>query len=264
MNSEIDKTIANTLNAKIRTPWLWLVLAITVGLTVLFYFSQKPQVLAYSGYIKSLSDYILQEASVLRLTDQIRMGTYTDTASFQAQVVTMREMAVSFSRDMDGLRAEGSGAPSAEAVSRYEREVLGKVALIRRYAKLRSAWFNLYQKCYDDLYNLDVDAQKKIRPLLDSARLGYPVVLDDPMAQSMPDSLRNSVESLFRENEELSMAWKSFNNGLSMAYTEDLNHYFKTETLSELSLKGKIPMAFYFLSLVLLLSTFFFVFYARR
>lgn len=267
VSDENSKTIASTLNAKIRTSWVWLVLAVTVGLTVLFYFSQKPQVVAYSGYTKSLSDYLLQEASVMRSVDQIRVGVHVDTAVFQSQMMSMREMARSFSREMDELRKEGSGAPTVDAVARYEREVLGKVSRIRRYAERRSAWFQDYRKNYEDLFTQDPSIQKKVRPLMDSARAGYQVALgaaSDGALDSMPDSLKQSLVRLFRENEELSLSWNSFNNGLSMAYTEDLNNFFQMESLNELALKGKIPMAFYFLSLVLLLSTFFFVLYARR
>lgn len=40
--------------------------------------------------------------------------------------------------------------------------------------------------------------------------------------------------------------------------------FFQSQNMDELSLKSRIPMAFYFLSLVLLLSTFFFIFRSKN
>jgi hypothetical protein len=43
----------------------------------------------------------------------------------------------------------------------------------------------------------------------------------------------------------------------------DLVQFFQMKTLDEVSLKSRIPMVFYFLSIVLLLSTFFFLFRSK-
>lgn len=267
MSDETNKTIASTLNTKIRTSWVWMVLAITVGLTVLFYFSQKPQVVEYSRYVKSLSDYLLQESQVSRSLDRIRVGLDADTVAFQNQTSALREMAVAFSREMDGIRNKGDRAPTFESVNRFERETLGKVASMRRYAARRAVWFQSFQKSRELLFDQSPSVQGKMLNLLDSARAGHLVVLSssgDEEIAMLPDSVRNAITQLFQENEEMYMAWTAFNNNMSMAYAEDLTRFFQMESLNEVALKEKIPMAFYFLSLVLLLSTFFFVLYARR
>ena len=67
MEESKNKSIADTFNAKLKTPWVWLVLVLTIGLTILFYFSQKPQIVMYSQYIKSLSEYQLLEANLMRI-----------------------------------------------------------------------------------------------------------------------------------------------------------------------------------------------------
>ena len=46
-------------------------------------------------------------------------------------------------------------------------------------------------------------------------------------------------------------------------YSEDLIQFFQGQNIEEMSLKSKIPMAFYFLTLVLMLSTFFFIFRSK-
>ncbi len=267
MVEQKNKSIADTFNSRIKTPWVWLVLAITVGLTILFYFSQKPQIILYSRYIKNLSEYQLQESLTLRSMDRIRTGLGSDTVLIQAQTMTLREIAVSFSREMDDIRAMGVGAPSYEAVGRFEREVLSKVAGMRRYAVSRTAWFADYRRVDSAVVSLPPASQLRIRSMLDSARSGYVVALSDSAETSMmgiPDSLRAQMETLFRNNEDLALAWSRLSDGKAVMHGDDLIQFFQMENLNEIALKSRIPMAFYFLCLVLLLSTFFFVFRSRQ
>jgi len=261
-----NKSLADTLNSRIKTPWVWLVLAITVGLTILFYFSQKPQIVMYSRYMKNLSDYQLQESYTMRAMDRIRTGFGGDTVLIQAQTMTLREMAVSFSKEMDEISALGVQAPSHSSVQRFEKEVLSKVAGMRRYASTRTAWFNDYNKLDQQILNMSPSVQSKLRLKLDSARAGLLVFLmaDDAEIVAMPDSLKTEFTVLFRTNEELAMAWTRLSSDMAMMYSEDLIQFFRSANQNEISLKSKIPMAFYFLSLVLLLSTFFFVFRSRQ
>lgn len=262
---EKNKSIASTFNTKIRTSWVWLVLAITVGLTILFYVSQKPQVIVYASFTKALSDYRLQEAHVMRLMDRVRVGFDVDTVAVQAQSMTLREMAVSYSREVDQLRNLGERAPSNETVNRFEKEVLGKVASLRRYAHRRTLWFESCAKL-ERIVGEQQDSRVRdgFREALHMARSGRIVVVGPEELQALPDSVRGPMANLFQENEELSMAWRSFDNDMAAAYSEDMARFFQQESLDEMSLKSRIPMAFYFLSLVLLLSTFFFALYARR
>ena len=48
MDETKNKTIKETFRSMLKTPWVWIVVALTVGLTVLFSLSQKPQMIMYS------------------------------------------------------------------------------------------------------------------------------------------------------------------------------------------------------------------------
>lgn len=262
-----NKSIADTFNSRIKTPWVWLVLAITVGLTILFYFSQKPQIIMYSRYMKNLSEYQLQESYAMRAMDRIRLGFDADTVVAQSMTMTMREMAVSFSREMAEIKSLGVHAPSDGAVDRFEKEVLSKVAVMRRYASTRAAWFVDFGRLNDEILSVEPSLQRKLRLLLDSARAGHLVYLNsgnDSEIATLPDSLKSEFSALFRSNEELTMAWSRLSSDMAVMYSEDLIQFFRAGNISEISLKSKIPTAFYFLSLVLLLSTFFFIFRSRQ
>lgn len=266
MVEQKNKSIADTFNSRIRTPWVWLVLAITVGLTVLFYFSQKPELVIYERHTKALSEYRLQETFVLRSMDRIRTGMGGDTVQVHAMTMTLREMAVSFAKDVDEVRNMGVKMPSYEMVNRFEKEVLGKVAGMRRYAAARTSWMENYWRVYGSISDLPVDLHDRLHMTLDSARAGFMVgvSLTETDLASMPDSVRYPLISLMSSNEELTVAWSRFNNDLAMMYSEDLIQFFRSANMNEMSLKAKIPMAFYFLSLVLMLSTFFFIFRSKQ
>lgn len=261
-----NKPIADTLNARVRTPWVWLVLIVTIGLTTLFYFSQKPELLVFSRFSKNLSDYQLQEFYVMRTMDRVRIGSVEDTLQVQTQTMTLREMAVSFSREMDEMRTHGIKVPDYSMVNRFEKEVLGKVAGMRRYATGRAAWMHSLDEVRANMLNLPVDCYIGLYQLLDSAKYGNPVRVDwtNPVYAVVPDSIKVQISVLLQDNEEMSFAWRRFNNEMAFMYCEDLIHFFQQANQNELALKSKIPMAFYFLSLVLMLSTFFFVFRSRQ
>ena len=86
----------------------------------------------------------------------------------------------------------------------------------------------------------------------------------DSLYGALPDSTRNAVAELLQENEELTLAWSRFNNEMAVMYSEDLIQFFQQQNIDEMALKSKIPMAFYFLTLVLMLSTFFFIFRSKQ
>ena len=262
-----NKSIADTFNARIRSPWAWVVLAVAIGLTILFYFSQKPQIIMYSRYIKTLSDYQLQESYAMRGMERIRIGFGIDTVFVQAQTMTLREIAVSFSREMDEIRGLGIKAPTHTAIERFEREVLAKVSGMRRYAASRNAWLEKLHDIEYQVSSLPVNIQVPLRSVLDSAHAGYLVGmagLGDSVISAIPDSTKNPIFSLLQENEELTFAWNRFNSEMATMYSEDLIQFFQSQNVEEMALKSKIPMAFYFLTLVLMLSTFFFIFRAKQ
>ena len=80
----------------------------------------------------------------------------------------------------------------------------------------------------------------------------------------IPDSLKVQLGALLASNMELSVAWARFNSDAAMLNSEELIQFFQMERLNEIALNAKIPLVFYFLTLVLLLSTFFFMFRSKQ
>lgn len=221
----------------------------------------------YSRYIKTLSDYQLQESYAMRGMERVRIGFGIDTVFVQAQTMNLREIAVSFSHEMDEIRGIGVKAPPHSAVERFEREVLAKVSSMRRYAVSRAHWLEHLQQIDNQTSQLPASIQIPLRDILDSARAGYMVGIaghGDSLYNVLPDSTRNAIATLLQENEELTLAWSRFNNEMAVMYSEDLIQFFQQQNVDEMALKSKIPMAFYFLTLVLMLSTFFFIFRSKQ
>ena len=221
----------------------------------------------YSRYIKTLSDYQLQESYAMRGMERVRIGFGIDTVFVQAQTMNLREIAVSFSHEMDEIRGIGVKVPPHSAVERFEREVLAKVSSMRRYAVSRAHWLEHLQQIDNQTSQLPASIQIPLRDILDSARAGYMVGIaghGDSLYNVLPDSTRNAIATLLQENEELTLAWSRFNNEMAVMYSEDLIQFFQQQNVDEMALKSKIPMAFYFLTLVLMLSTFFFIFRSKQ
>lgn len=256
-----NSSIRDTFNVKLKMPWVWLVIVLTVGLTVLFYLSQKPQILMYSKYIKSLSEFQLAESRLMRSMERVRSGSGIDAYLVESQLMTLREMAVAFSREMDELRSLGVDAPSFKVTSRFEGEVLSKTAAMRRYLPLRNQWINKISRESHSVASLPAEDGHAIEKILDSARAGF--VVSRPLSVPLSDSLAKTLDELLSENADLSDAWSKFDNEIALLRSEDMIQFFQAESLDEMALKSKVPMVFYFLSLVLLLSTFFFLFKSR-
>jgi len=257
-----NKSIAETFNVKLKTPWVWLVIVITIGLTVLFYFSQKPQVIVYTRYIKSLSEYQLLESNLMRAMDRIRSGYGADTVLIQSQTMTLREMAVAFAREMDEMSGLGVTVPPSFATARFERSVLSKVSSMRRYTSERMVWHEKWTGVSDEVKKLSQEVALPMLNSLDSAKIGYAV--SRPVEYALPNSLAMRMDSLLLENYELAAAWGKFDNEITLMSSVELIQFFQMERMNEISLKSRIPMVFYFLSLVLLLSTFFFLFRSKQ
>lgn len=257
-----NKSIADTFNAKLKTPWVWLVIVLTIGLTILFYFSQKPQIVIYSQYIKSLSEYQLLESSLMRSMDRVRTGYGADSMLVQSQTMMLREMTVSFSRQMDELNVLGIATPPAAVTTRFEREVLSKVTGMRRYMHSRMAWMDKWASVNAAAQGLSPELLIPVNGILDSAKAGFLILR--PQDLILPDSLAGEIDALLAENNDLAVAWSKFDNDVALMISVDLAQFFQMESLGEMSLKSKIPMVFYFLSLVLLLSTFFFLFRSKQ
>ena len=261
MEENKNRTIADTFNAKLKTPWVWLIICLTLLLTGLFYFSQKPNLIVYSRYIKALSDYQLMDMDLMRSVSQVRSGYMADSVKVLSQSMSLRELAVSFAQEMDEFSARGIETPPSYAVREFERRVLGKIAGVRRYLSVRRAWLDDFDKVYAEAAYLPGETAFPLLSVLDSARFGVPVVYPEGLV--LQDSLRARVVALLNENQEQAQAFSRLDNHEAILQGEELIQFFQQESMNEIALKGKIPLVFYFLTLILLLSTFFFIFRSK-
>ena len=261
MDKQTKKTIAETLHMKIQTPWVWLVLVLTICLTALFYVSQKPQVAVYSQYVKSLCDFQIVDANLMRSMERVRNGYGVDSAVVVSQMMTLREVALSFDAGIQKLEQTGFSTPPAASVSQFKSSVLAKVSCLQRYLSERSAWLLELENVYRlmEMNSSDIDLALWLK--LDSARAGFAVW---PNELHLPESFDKRVVSLFQKNLDLYNAWNQFDNDKTLSASDELLHFFQMENLKEMTLSAKVPLAFYFLSLVLLLATFFFIFKPKQ
>ena len=262
MNEQKKKTIAETLHLKIQTPWVWLVFVLTICLTALFYVSQKPQVAIYSQYVKSICDYQLAEASLMRSMERVRTGNGVDSAVVISQMMTLREVAVSFDAGIEKLKHAGFSAPPSAQVLLFRTNVLAKISCLHRYLSERMAWFDELNGVYRAVAELPTEVVFPLLRKLDSAKVGYEVLHDERM--DLPSQLEGRVDLLLQKNLELHNAWNNFDNDKTLSASDELLHFFQMENLKEISLSANVPLAFYFLSLVLLLATFFFIFKSKQ
>ena len=262
MNEQTKKIIAETLHMKIQTPWIWLVVVLTICLTALFYVSQKPQVAVYSQYVKSLCDYQYADASLMRSMERVRSGYGIDSAVIISQMMTLREVALSFEGGIQKLEQNGFSTPPKSSVTLFKSSVLAKVSSLRRYLSERAAWQDNLERIYRLMELNPAGVDLPLMRKLDSAKAGYAVLPDSQL--ELPRSFDRRLESLFQKNMELYNAWNQFDNDKTLSASDELLHFFQMENVKEISLSAKIPLAFYFLSLVLLLATFFFIFKSKQ
>ena len=176
--------------------------------------------------------------------------------------MVLREISSTFSHDMDGLKDIKIKAPPASSVSRFEREVSRKMSGIAWYFINRNAWFLSRDSLIAQTDGLPSSTLFALYALLDSASAGMNV--SRPLQMDLPENLAKGLDGLLASNADLSVAWNRLNSDVTMACSEELVQFFQMENLDEISFKSRIPMVFYFLSIVLLLTTFFFIFRSKQ
>ena len=197
----------------------------------------------------------------MRSLERVRTGSDVDTSVVISQMMALREVALSFDEGIKKLEHAGFSSPPAVLVSQFKANVLAKVSCQRRYLSERHAWFEELENVYRAMELVSVDADMMLVRKLDSAKVGYAVI---PGLVEMPMPVERSVELLLQKNLELHSAWNQFDNDKALSSSDELLHFFQMENLKEISLSAKVPLAFYFLSLVLLLATFFFLFRSKE
>ena len=262
MGKSETRSIQKILMKKIRTPLIWIVIAITAGLTILFYTSQKQQAVIYNRYVETLSDYKFLEARLLRSLEKTRVDATDDNATVSSQIMTLREIVVSVSSSIENFRQQGDWMPPSVDVILFEREVLSKTGAMRQYVTKRSAWNHNVKAINDSLYKILSPEAGLLLISLDSMKLGYTPAI--PLTTKIPEGLIKEVELLLLENAELAPLWNRFDNDNALILCENLIQEFKMKSLTDHIYKSKVPQVFYFLSIILLLSTLFFVFRSKQ
>lgn len=262
MVEENNMKTSELIFKRLKSPWVWLAFVTTLGMTALFYVSQKTQVPLYAQYMKAMSEYQYAETMLMRSMERVRMGSSVDSSVVIAQTITVSEMAVSFSADVHKLDASRNAVPDMDDVERFEKKVLGRVSSMRRYLSARTLWQREYAEVGAKLKGQEGSWVSDVWLKLDSARAGFPVVLES--FEGMPDAIVDDVRRLLLDNVDMCTAWNNFDNDVTLASSDEFLHFFQLQNLNEMVLKSKIPMFFYFFALVLLLSTFFYMFRFRQ
>lgn len=261
MEKQKRTKIKTIFRRRIQTPWVVVVLAVTLSLTGLFYYSQNQQIVVYSNYMDTLSDYKYQEMRLMRSMERIRARGLRDSSYINSQLMVLREMAVSLSASAEHFTNQGDPMPPVSLFIAFEREVLSRVAAIRRYMNLRREWFSKLENFYNDNDFKTINQNQSLRKDLEKMRLGDNIL--PPDFSEYPLELSEKLKSIYLHNDELSALWARFDNDRSILICEDLLQHFKLRNLEELAFKFNVQMVFYFLSILMLLATVFFAFYSR-
>jgi hypothetical protein len=262
MQREEVNRIQEILRSRIKTPLVWGVLVITLGLSVLFYYSQNQQMIVYSRYVETLSDYKFLETRLMRSMEQVRIRGTNDSAAILSQLMSLRETAISVSASAEEFRNRREWMPPDNQFVLFEREVLIWISSVRQYLNVRTDWLIQAKALDKELAVLDSAVTQPIILALDSARGGYNVSLPDPSL--LPSSLEEKVRKIFAANAEQVALWNRFDNDSALLRCEDIIQAFKLKSLDDLAMKFRVQQVFYLLSIVLLLFTLFFVFRSRK
>ncbi|HOG68719.1 MAG TPA: hypothetical protein PK366_05030, partial [Fibrobacteraceae bacterium] len=143
----------------------------------------------------------------------------------------------------------------------FEREIFGKTGAMRQYLARRNNWSREVKIINDTLYKIPEIETGILLSCLDSARLGYTPSLPETLRIS-PEIIAN-IKDLLAENDDLFILWDRFDNDNALILSENLLQAFKIKSINDEIFKSRVPQVFYFLSIILLLSTLFFVFRSK-
>jgi hypothetical protein len=261
MNTTESRSIQNILKKKIKTPLIWIVIVITIGLTSLFYVSQEQQAVVYNRYVENLSEYKFLETRLMRSLEKTRVGSIEDSTKTATQIMSLREIAISISSSIENFRLQGEWMPPSSDVILFEREIFGKTGAMRQYLARRNNWSREVKIINDTLYKIPEIETGILLSCLDSARLGYTPSLPETLRIS-PEIIAN-IKDLLAENDDLFILWNRFDNDNALILSENLLQAFKIKSINDEIFKSRVPQVFYFLSIILLLSTLFFVFRSK-
>lgn len=241
------------LKTSIRGPLVAIVLLLTLGLTTLFYFSQDSKVDIYSRYVESLSEYKFLESRLMRPLERVRYSLDEDPAAIEAGLMTLREIAVSVSASLENSRQNENWGTSVSKVDFFEREVLNKVSVSRRFLKERKAFLESLVGVEQDIEkHPDRLAREMYRTITRQLVMGVPL---NPESIDVKDSVSSVLAKLSQENLDQMAMWSRIDNVKAILWAEDLIIDFKNRSATALEWKSAMSLIFYLLSLAMLLIT---------
>lgn len=242
------------LKTTIRKPLVALVLLLALGLTSLFYYSQKRDFEVHARFMESLHEYKFLDAKLMSSLGRALYDVSEDSAAIVAQAMVLREIAVSLYTSADKFRSQDDWMPEENRFNSFEREVINKVSMLNRFLRERRAWLRDYYVATSAVSELPGDAARPIFAMLDSARLGNVVAAD---SSAVPDSLKVMILPLLERNAELASLFDHVVHSRAVLWAEELILDFKAANTDSQNRNFTISFVFYFLSLVLLLLTLF-------
>lgn len=240
---KIEPVKISLLRTSIRGPLVVMVLLLTLGLTTLFYFSQDSRADVYGRYVETISEYKYLEMRLIRGLDRYRYSLDADSSAIEAGLMTLREIAVSVSSSMDSYRQEASWSPSVSRADVFEREVLNKVSIARRYMKERRMFLAELET---------IEGSEAAVKFADSLRLGYAVW---PDSAKFDPPMFEKLAKLAQQNMEHTAVFARFDNARSALWAEDLIIDFKDRGRVVQEWKTTLSLVFYLLSIAMLLVT---------
>lgn len=253
MVNEIKKQQSSSLwRQSIRAPLIVIVLLTTFALTILFYFSQDRNGEVYTRYIETLSEYKYLDARLLLEIDRYRYSEMGDSSSIETGIMSLREIAVSVSSSIETFRSVGDWMPAYSQVDVFEREVLHKISLMRRYLKERRMWHNERNEIALGVWQLPPQKAKEVLELLEYARLGNVIV--DSLPSGIPKELETQIQRLLEKNRENFRMWNRLEYSRASLYAEDLILAFKARETVMQERRTMLSLIFYLCSIGMLLT----------
>lgn len=245
---------SSLLRTTIRKPLVALVLLLALGLTSLFYYSQKRDFEVHARFMESLHEYKFLDAKLMSSLGRARYDLSEDSAAIVAEAMVLREIAVSLYTSADKFRSQDDWMPEENRFNSFEREVINKVSMLNRFLRERRAWLRDYYAVSASVSELPGELAQPVFALLDSARLGNVVQAD---SAALPDSLKETVLPLLQRNAELASLYDHVAHSRAVLWAEELILDFKAANTDSQNRNFTISFVFYLFSLVLLLLTLF-------
>ncbi|MBO5950892.1 MAG: hypothetical protein J6Q11_09320 [Fibrobacteraceae bacterium] len=253
MSKKVKQESSSLWRQSIRAPLIVIVLLTTFALTILFYFSQDRNGEVYARYIETLSEYKYLDARLHLGMDRIRYNKGADSLAIEAGIMSLREIAVSVSTSIETFRAAGDWMPEYSQVDAFDREVLNKISITRRYLKERRQWLNECDAFIEKLWHSPLSNKAEIFNVLDSAKVGELPSL--PEGVELSEDLYAELEQLLKTNREVARLWHRLDYSRASLFAEDLILSFKARELVMQERRAILSLIFYLFSLVMLLST---------